>query len=102
MPAGEPNPDWKVRTSPYEYIVRQEQLTREYQIALEQMGIVRENLAECVREEGINHFVNCKELREKYWVLCNDRFRGMVFPEGQEPTNRNIAGLYPPTKKGSK
>ena len=75
-----------------EYNARNEAVVREYQIAIEGMRLVRERLADCVRHEGVNQFVNCKELREQYWALCNDRYRGMVFPEGSEPKNRNVPG----------
>lgn len=75
-----------------EYNARNEAVVREYQIAVEGMRLVRERLTDCVRHEGVNQFVNCKELREQYWALCNDRYRGMVFPEGSEPKNRNVPG----------
>jgi hypothetical protein len=62
----------------------QEQLSKEYQIALEEMGIVRHELRECVRTEGVNQFTNCKEIRDKYWALCKDKYKGMVLPPGFE------------------
>lgn len=65
-------------------------------MAVENMTLVRERLAHCARTEGVNQFERCKELREQYWALCNDRFRGMVFPEGAEPSNRLVPGLINP------
>lgn len=76
--------------------VRNEQLVREYQIAIEGMTLVRERLAHCVRTEGVNQVANCKELREQYFALCNDRFRGMIFPEDSQPVNRFVPGLVAP------
>ena len=84
---------FKDRSGPVAFNVRNEQLVREYQIAIEGMNVVRERLAHCVRTEGVNQMAACKELREKYWALCNDRFRGMVFPEDSQPDNRLVPGL---------
>ena len=84
---------FKDKSSPVAFNVRNEQLVREYQIAIEGMALVRERLAHCVRTEGVNSVANCKELREKYWALCNDRFRGMVFTEDAQPDNRFVPGL---------
>lgn len=79
--------------SPYDYHVKKGQLVKEYQIAVETMNIVREELAECVRSEGVNQFRNCRELREKYMQLQRDRYHGMVFPEDLQPASREIPGL---------
>jgi hypothetical protein len=87
-------------SSPYNFHLRNDQLVREYQISIENMSMVRQELSECVRTEGINHFVNCKELRQKYFELCNDKFRGMVMPPDSKPMNREVPGLIaPPAKK---
>ena len=82
--------------TPYDYNIKSQSYVREYQISLENMAIVRERLADCVRTETVNQFTNCKELREKYFELCNDRYRGMIFPEGAQPTNREVPGLIAP------
>lgn len=66
---------------------------REYHVAAESMSLLREELKDCVRTEGINQFVNCKDLREKYFALCMDRYKGMIFPEGKEPLDRSVLGL---------
>ena len=79
--------------APFDYNVRQEKVAREYQIAIEGMALVRERLADCVRTEHVNSFVKCKDLREKYFALCQDRYRGMLFPEELEPKNRVVPGL---------
>lgn len=87
------------QTNPVDYVVHQENMAREYQIAVENMGIVRERLSECLRTEGINQFTNCKELREQYFALCKDRFRGMVLPPEMEKINRDVPGLLGNNKK---
>lgn len=90
---------FKDRSNPVNFNIRNEQLVREYQIAIEGMGLVRERLAHCARTEGVNQVVNCKELREQYYALCQDRFRGMVFPEDAQPDNRFVPGLVVTAKK---
>eukprot|EP01036_Dinobryon_divergens_P023495 gene23494-31847_t len=82
--------------SPHEYYVKRDKWVREYQIAVETMGIVRKDLAHCVRTESVNQFTKCKDLREKYFALCLDNYHGMIFPEGQEPASRQVPGLIAP------
>jgi hypothetical protein len=94
-------PSFKDRSSLYDFNVRNENLVREQQIAIENMGLIRERLAHCARTEGVNQFVNCKELRETYFALCQDRFKGMIFPEDAQPISRNVPGLISPTKEKS-
>lgn len=81
------------KSSTYAYYIRQDQLAKEYQIGIESVNLLREDLRNCIRSEGVNQFVNCKELREKYAAVCKDNFHGMIFPEGLEPKTRNIRGL---------
>lgn len=93
------NPNrYKDRSNVINFVERNQQMVREYQIAIEGMNLVRERLADCVRREGVNQMTGCKELREQYFALCEDRFRGMIFPEGAEPTNRDVPGLIKPKK----
>ena len=73
---------------------RNEAMVREYGIACQAMQLSRERLAHCVRTETVNMMTNCKTERETYFALCNDRFRGMIFPEGVTPPNREVPGLY--------
>jgi hypothetical protein len=82
--------------SPYEFHERKRQLVFEYQIAVEQMAIIREQLADCARKENVNQFRNCRELREKYLQLQRDRYHGMLFPEDLQPHNREIPGIIVP------
>ena len=90
--------DIRDNSSPYNHHVRNELLTREYQIALESKAALREKLAHCVRTETVNQFTHCKELREEYFALCQDKYRGMIFPPGQEPKSRTVPGLIAPKK----
>lgn len=88
-------------STPYNFHVRNDLLTAEYQIAIEHMNIVREKLATCAMEETVNQFVNCKELKNQYLELCQDRYRGMLFPPGTGPANRQVPGLIAPKKNES-
>jgi hypothetical protein len=88
----------KDTSSSFNYAVRSEQVAKEYLIALESMAIIREKLDHCVRTAGVNQFSKCTELREKYLALCNDRYRGMIFPSDFDPGNRQVPGLIT-TKK---
>ena len=83
----------KDRTTVVAFNERNEQMVREYQIAIEGMAIQRERLEDCVRKEGVNQMTACKDIREKYFALCNDRFKGMIFPEDSQPNNRDVPGL---------
>lgn len=86
-------------SSPYNFHLRNDQLVREYQISLENMSMLRQELSECVRTETVNQFVNCKELREQYFALCQDKFRGMIMPPDSKEMNRQVPGLLPPPAK---
>lgn len=85
-------------SSPLNFHTRNEQLVREYQISLEAMQLLREKLSDCVRSEGVNHYTKCKDLREQYFELCTDRFRGMVLPPEAVANNRSVPGLIGPKK----
>jgi hypothetical protein len=70
----ETHPRFRDHSSPLAFNIKNEQLLREAQIANEKHQLVRERLAHCARTEGVNVFVNCKELREQYMALCQDRY----------------------------
>lgn len=85
--------NYRDRSSPFASTQRNEQLCREQGIASEYLEIVRERLSHCIGIEGINSFVGCKDLREQYMRIANDRYKGMIFPKGQQPFNRRTPGL---------
>lgn len=84
---------YKQGMSPYDYHCKREVDMKEHYIAIAHQQLLRERLAVCVRSEGVNQFVNCKELREKYAEVCRDRYHGQLFAEGDEPAHRQTPGL---------
>jgi len=72
---------------------RAKTIFREKIIAQEYKKIVERRVAECFRTEGVNSNVRCKELREQYWAICNDRFHGQLFPPDAQPRTRKVPGL---------
>ncbi|GMF18319.1 unnamed protein product [Phytophthora fragariaefolia] len=59
---------------------------REYakrvQLAQETLKVVREELATCYRENGVNHKMACKGLRDEYAKLIQDPTHGAGYPVG--------------------
>jgi hypothetical protein len=72
------------------------ELAREYEIAVQTQQIVGDRLAECFRVEGVNQFVNCRELALQYNELCNDRYHGMIFPPGTREELMNRKRIFTP------
>ena len=67
------------KSNPYEdpvaFVQQREHDTRERMIDVEKAKLIRERLRECYRNEGVNHFENCKDLVEKY----TEAFEGKSF-----------------------
>ncbi|KUF79485.1 hypothetical protein AM587_10010115 [Phytophthora nicotianae] len=51
-------------------------------LAQETLKVVREELATCYRENGVNHKMACKGLREEYAKLIQDPTHGAGYPVG--------------------
>ncbi|CEG43737.1 NADH-UBIQUINONE OXIDOREDUCTASE PDSW SUBUNIT [Plasmopara halstedii] len=49
-------------------------------LAQETVKAVREELAACYRENGVNHKIACKSLREEYAKLIQDPTHGAGYP----------------------
>jgi len=62
---------------------------KEAAIAEHTVYIYQERLAKCFRENGVNHAIMCKELRQEYLKLMADPYKGQLFPEDGQPPNRN-------------
>lgn len=97
--AGDYYSNYRGGVSPYEYHVQEGAKIREYAIANARMKLIRERMEECVRTEGVNRFLNCKELREQYYELVVDKYNGMIFPPGEQPVSRKVPGLITDFKR---
>lgn len=63
---------------PAGWIESREQMGREYFVALATVKLIRDELGQCYRQHGVNHFQKCKELREEYGRLIRDQSLGML------------------------
>ncbi|KAF1785250.1 Complex I subunit NDUFS6 [Phytophthora cactorum] len=55
--------------------------------------VVREELATCYRENGVNHKMACKGLREEYAKLIQDPTHGAGYPVGYLEHICSISGV---------
>ncbi|RLN44970.1 hypothetical protein BBJ28_00005711 [Nothophytophthora sp. Chile5] len=51
-------------------------------LAQETLKVVREELATCYRENGVNHKLACKTIRDEYATLIQDPTHGAGYPVG--------------------
>mmetsp|Transcript_9027 Transcript_9027/g.19137 ORF Transcript_9027/g.19137 Transcript_9027/m.19137 type:complete len:112 (-) Transcript_9027:210-545(-) len=65
---------------PVKYLQATEQRARERQIAVETVRILRKDVIECYRKEGVNHYDNCKEVCERYYRVITKKDLGQVQP----------------------
>ena len=63
--------------------------TKEAAVAEATVYLYQEKLATCFRENGVNHGIMCKDLRDEYLKLMLDPYRGQLFPVDAQPPNRN-------------
>lgn len=56
----------------------QEQKMRESMIARERLTNLKEQISDCYRREGVNHYVKCKHLTTKYVKLWRLARTGML------------------------
>mmetsp|Transcript_1925 Transcript_1925/g.4555 ORF Transcript_1925/g.4555 Transcript_1925/m.4555 type:complete len:104 (+) Transcript_1925:25-336(+) len=55
-----------------------EQFCRERFVAVEEAKILREQVSECYRREGVNHLENCKDLVSEYVSKISSPYYGML------------------------
>ena len=55
---------------------------KQVQLAHATLIVVREELATCYRENGVNHKMACKGLRDEYAKLIQDPTHGAGYPVG--------------------
>lgn len=63
------------------YLQSLEQRARERQVAIETVRLLRRDVIECYRREGVNHYENCKEPVEKYAKVVLKKDVGQVNPK---------------------
>ncbi len=66
--------------NPVKYLQSVEQRARERQVAYETVRLLRRDVIECYRKEGVNHYENCKAPVEKYAKVVLKRDVGQVNP----------------------
>jgi hypothetical protein len=87
------------RKGPVAYHDMIEKMTREQAVGNARKRAIGKQLKDCIHTNGVNQFVECRELREKYWTFCvDDRFTGALFPEGLQPPTRRHPMVSGPGK----
>mmetsp|Transcript_15602 Transcript_15602/g.29433 ORF Transcript_15602/g.29433 Transcript_15602/m.29433 type:complete len:109 (-) Transcript_15602:168-494(-) len=65
---------------PVGFLLSAEQRARERQVAYETVRLLRTDVIDCYRKEGVNHYENCKEVTEKYYRVVVKKDLGQVHP----------------------
>jgi len=74
---------------PVKYLLSTEQRARERQIAYETVRLLREDVIECYRREGVNHYENCKDVTEKYYNVVIKKDMGQLHPKWADPAKHD-------------
>ncbi|CAM9461151.1 unnamed protein product [Discosporangium mesarthrocarpum] len=75
-----PHVDLSDRSDPVAWAKSRQQAVREKIIAKERVNLLRLKVVDCYRKEGVNHYVNCKELTTKYLSLIQGKKYGTLKP----------------------
>ena len=67
------------------YILAAEQRARERQIAYETVRLLRQDVIECYRKEGVNHYDNCQAVNKRYYDVVVKNDVGQVQPAWANP-----------------
>lgn len=62
-----------------------EQRARERQVAYETVRLLREDVIECYRREGVNHYENCHEVASKLYNVITKKDLGQLHPKWSKP-----------------
>jgi NADH dehydrogenase (ubiquinone) 1 beta subcomplex subunit 10 len=62
-----------------------EQRARERQVAYETVRLLREDVIECYRREGVNHYENCQEVSQKFHDVIKQKDMGQLHPNWKNP-----------------
>ena len=69
---------------PVKFLLATEQRARERQVAYETVRLLREDVIECYRKSGINHYTDCKEINQKYYDLVTQKDMGQLHPKWKD------------------
>jgi NADH dehydrogenase (ubiquinone) 1 beta subcomplex subunit 10 len=67
------------------FLLASEQRARERQVAYETVRLLREDVIECYRREGVNHYENCQEVSQKFYDVIKQKDMGQVHPNWKNP-----------------
>mmetsp|Transcript_41332 Transcript_41332/g.58168 ORF Transcript_41332/g.58168 Transcript_41332/m.58168 type:complete len:109 (-) Transcript_41332:246-572(-) len=70
---------------PIKFLQATEQRARERQVAYETVRLLRRDVIECYRREGVNHYDNCKEPVQKYYNVVAKKDLGQLHPNWSNP-----------------
>lgn len=59
-----------------------EQRSRERQVAIETLRLLRQRVIICYRKEGVNHYENCRKVVEDYHEIISKSDYGQLKPKG--------------------
>jgi hypothetical protein len=62
-----------------------EQRARERQVAYETVRLLREDVIECYRREGVDHYKNCQDVNQRFYDLIQRKDLGQLQPNWQDP-----------------
>ena len=62
-----------------------EQRARERQVAYETVKLLRQDVINCYRKEGVNHYENCRDVAKTYYDLITKKDLGQLQPKWKNP-----------------
>ncbi|CAJ1957360.1 unnamed protein product [Cylindrotheca closterium] len=65
---------------PVKFLLASEQRARERQVAYETVRLLREDVIECYRREGVNHYDNCQVETQKFYDVIKQKDMGQLHP----------------------
>ena len=57
----------RANTDPVLYYQTQDKWVREYWVHVEYMKLLKDEVRNCYRREGVNHYENCRDLVQEYY-----------------------------------
>ncbi|KAL3938327.1 MAG: hypothetical protein SGBAC_006742 [Bacillariaceae sp.] len=65
---------------PVKFLLASEQRARERQVTYETVRLLREDVIECYRREGVNHYENCQVETQKFYDVIKQKDMGQLHP----------------------